>query len=157
MKRLSIVLTLLLIMLLFISAGTGCFDTSGTKDVPSGDIKRDIGSDGLTAEQRNLKRRYELASNPNNIWWIYCVEFAQVVYYGPVKGKVTSSGKTLRRRDGHGPAEEKKDYDGTYGHSDKYVFWFDPAGKYHQWSGHYFLTSEEVKIRNVVINIRSVK
>lgn len=117
-------------------------------------------------EAKTIQRRLELMDDPHLIQWIYCLsESGAVVFYGPVVGKVTSSGKRLEpvtlaeegsARYGDGWTNERMQADGTFGASDYYVFWFDPNGVYHQWSGDYFLSSVPIKIQTPVINIRDV-
>lgn len=114
-------------------------------------------------EAKNIEKRLKLMDDPNTIMWIYCIgETGAVIYYGPVVGKVTSSGKRLEQFNiaemhyGDTVVLEKMQADGTYGSSDPYVFWFDPNGIYHQWSGLYFLTSVSIKIQTPVLNFRDV-
>jgi hypothetical protein len=125
-----------------------CGPNQPLKRVTESEIKRTLSAEGLTAEQNNIKRRLELSSDPNKIWWIYCLgDNGQVVSYGAVKGKITSSHKYLSMTSG----------DGTLGESDSYVYWFDPSGSYYQWSGLYFVSSKEVKINDAILNMRSVE
>jgi hypothetical protein len=134
-------------IMMFLIVGIFLISCQPINQVNESDIKYSLSKEGYTAEQINVKRRIELGSDPNKIWWIYCLtDTGQVVFYGAVKGKVTSSEKRL--------ALITKD--GTDGESDKYVYWFTPSGTYRQWNGKYFLTSEEVKINNVVLNMREV-
>ncbi|HRZ18592.1 MAG TPA: hypothetical protein P5136_00920 [Methanofastidiosum sp.] len=127
------------------SRGGGCQQMN---DVSETDVKIKTSKEGFTAEQLNIKRRVELASDSSKIWWIYCLsDTGTVVFYGAVKGKVTSSKKSL-------PYVTS---DGTSGESDEYVYWFSPAGTYFQWNGKYFLTSAEVRVETPVINHREVR
>ena len=123
-------------------------------------------------ERQNIQARQELFDNPAQVSWIYCLaENGQVVFFGSVEGKVTSSGKRLEPTtlsgNGYSYGDGAQNYggqwttermqaDGTFGHSDSYVYWFDPAGNYYQWSGPYFLTSVPIKIDNAVLNVRDV-
>jgi hypothetical protein len=125
-------------------------------------------------ERHNIKKRQEIFDNPAQVSWIYCLaENGQVVFFGPVHGKVTSSGKRLEPKTlagcvgdfcGSGEAilfdgdytTERMQADGTFGSSDEYVYWFDPDGNYYQWGGNYFLTSVPIPIENTVLNIREV-
>lgn len=141
----SVIVVLMVATLSMGSKGGGCQQMN---DVDESDVKIKTSKDGFTAEQLNIKRRVELASDPSKIWWIYCLsDTGQMVFYGAVKGKVTSSKKHL-------PYVTQ---DGTSGDSDEYIYWFNPAGIYFQWNGKYFLTSEEVKVHNPIINYRGVK
>src|SRR3989344_3178655 len=67
--------------------------TSGAKEfTPS----VEVGSDGMTAEQRNIDQRIRL-EKPGAIKHLYVISpySGQVLIYSTVKGKVTSSGKRL--------------------------------------------------------------
>lgn len=124
-------------------------------------VKADIstGSDGLTAEQRNVKRRLELDNKPGAIKHLYILNSFtnDVVLYSTVKGKVTSSGKRLTPRTvaagqatsgtnnsryGYGVpvnigganyrTNEVLQDDGTHGSSIEYLYWWDANDVYHQ-------------------------
>ena len=126
-------------------------------------------------ERDNIQRRLALFDDQALVSWIYCLaDNGQVVFYGPVLGKVTSSGKRLEPKEMAGCAgdfcnrdeafsfdgqwvSERMQADGTFGDSDSYVYWFDPDSNYYQWSGDYFLTSMPIKINESVLNIREVE
>ena len=116
------------------------------------DIK--VGSDGLTAEQRNVKARIEAENVPGTIKHVYVVSAytGDVILYSTAKGKVSSSGKRLSPYtvyagsyastsiDGipimiggakYRTGEVLQD-DGTYGSSAEYLYWWDARGLYHQ-------------------------
>ena len=155
MNKRSVVL--LVMAMAYLVALTACDQPPGISQVNSSDVKMKTDAKGMTAEQANIKKRYELASDANALWWIYCLaDNGQVVYFGAVKGKVTSSGKALSSNSGSKDTVYMN-WDGSYGSSDSYVYWFDPQNIYYQWSGHYFLTSREVKIKESVLNMRSVQ
>lgn len=123
-------------------------------------------------ERANIQKRQRLFDDPAQVSWIYCLGLnGQVVFYGPVLGKVTSSNKRLEPLTTVGCTgdacysskasvfdkqytTERIQADGTFGHSDNYVFWFDPANNYYQWDGTYFLTSIPIKIKESVLNVR---
>ena len=93
MKKLYVVPFFL--ALFFLMGQTGC-DNNLSNYVQDSDIKLKLDGQGFTSEQNNVMKRLELSSEPNGLWWIYCLaDNGQVVFYGPVKGKVTSSGKRL--------------------------------------------------------------
>jgi hypothetical protein len=150
MKSKFLIPFLTVLMMLWMGMSKESVTSCATASVDQRDIQLKTSAEGWTAEQMNLKRRAELASDPNKIWWIYCLaDNGQVVYYGAVKGKVTSSHKYI----------EGVDYQGidVRGESDDYVYWFDPMGVYYQWNGQYFLTSIEQRIATPVLNFRSVQ
>ena len=124
-------------------------------------------------ERQNIRKRQEIFDNPAQVSWVYCLaDNGQVVFFGPVLGKVTSSGKRLEPKNLVGDyagyyskgviefdgklTTERMQADGTFGSSDEYVYWFDPDGNYYQWGGNYFLTSVPIPIENTVLNIRDV-
>jgi len=113
-----------------------------------------VGSDGLTAEQRNVKARIEAENTPGTIKHVYVVSAytGDVILYSTAKGKVSSSGKRLSPYtvyagsyastsiDGipimiggakYRTGEVLQD-DGTYGSSAEYLYWWDARGLYHQ-------------------------
>ena len=141
------------------------------------------GIDGLTVEQRNVKKRLEADNKPSSIKHLYVISAytGQVLIYSTVDGKVTSSGKRLsptsvaasggqyvdsdfagipvdingyRRR-----TTEVLQDDGTYGSSVEYVYWFDTKGNYHQHyitGGQIFHVSDApLGVKDVVIRIAS--
>lgn len=182
MKRFGIVAALLLLIGL-----AGC----NNREVPvvsRGGVKIaqasiQVGSDGLTVEQRNIKSRLEMDNKPGAIKHLYIISplSGQCILYSSVKGKVTSSGKRLspytvtgrpaNLSDGQlngGPVvnvgnqqfhtTEVLQDDGTYGSSIDYIYWWDQRGVYHQ---HYVtsqivhISTEPIPLRNVVINVES--
>ena len=113
-----------------------------------------VGSDGLTAEQRNIKDRLAAENQPGAIKHLYVVSAysGDVILYSTVKGKVSSSGKRLSPYtvyagsygsagiDGipiviggerYRTAEVLQD-DGTYGSSAEYLYWRDARDVLHQ-------------------------
>lgn len=121
--------------------------TKATADV-------EVGSDGLTAEQRNIKDRLAAENQPGAIKHLYVVSAysGDVILYSTVKGKVSSSGKRLSPYtvyagsysassiDGipidiggerYHTAEVLQD-DGTYGNSAEYLYWRDSRDILHQ-------------------------
>lgn len=120
-------------------------------------------------ERSNINKRQELFDNEAQVSWIYALaDNGQVIFYGPVLGKVTSSGKRLEPTTSTGDAayanhfgdiytNELTQQDGTFGSSDTYVYWFDPDGNYYQWGGNYFLTSVPIAVNESVLNVRNVQ
>ncbi len=138
------------------------------------------GSDGLTTEQRNIKRRIEEDNKPGSIKHLYIISAysGQVIVYSTVDGKVTSGGKRLTPNtvaaDGelihdkfngmsvtiNGEQKQTNEVlqdDGTYGNSVEYLYWFDSKGNYHQ---HYVsggqivhISSQPIAVKNVIINM----
>lgn len=157
--------------------------TDGGISQASADIA--TGIDGLTAEQRNVKKRLEADNEIGSIKHLYVMSAysGQVLIYSTVDTKVSSSGKRLsptsvasidgqyigsehygipvniggyQRR----TAEVLQD-DGTYGSSSPYLYWFDTMGNYHQ---HYVsggqivhVSDEPLAVTDVVIRIGTVE
>lgn len=109
-------------------------------------------SDGLTAEQQNVKKRLEMENQPGAIEYFYAFSPSDNTYfYATVQGKVTSSGKSLHptevtSQDGQYIGGGFNGYsfdgqhtgqvmgeDGTYGSSAPYLYFFDPQGNYYQY------------------------
>lgn len=110
------------------------------------------------AEQDNIARRLTLTMNPGQIGFILLMNQAgqPIAYYG-VRGKITSSGKRLtapftktnldcgeycREAIAEGPSDE-----GTYGHSDEYVYFWSADGQYIQWNGAYLYSDKPFRTR----------
>jgi hypothetical protein len=142
----------------------GCLEqnAAGVSAVKQSDLKVKVDQNGYTSEQRNILGRRNVALDPNQIMWIYCMaQNGQTVFYGPVKGKVTSSTKRLDPNMVIVTGTDNKTSadigDGSQGESDPYIYWFDPSGKYFQWNGNYFLSTFEIKIQSPVLNTRNVQ
>lgn len=132
-----------------------------------------IGSDGFTTEQRNVRDRLALDNKPGSIKHLYIISAysGQTIIYSTVKGKVTSSGKRLTPTSVHiergtsaagfyvsfnGNSQwtnEVLQDDGTYGSSIEYLFWWDIQGRYHQ---HYVSGGQIVHISDQPIPVKSV-
>lgn len=150
---------------------------TGVKKV-SADIS--TGSDGLTAEQRNVKSRIEEDNKIGAIKHLYVISAfsGQVIIYSTVDGKVTSGGKRLTPKTvasynhqivGHEHrvylgntsyyTNEVLGDDGTYGSSSEYLYWWDVKGVYHQHfvsGGQIVHISEEaMPVSEVIINLSS--
>jgi hypothetical protein len=137
-------------------------------------VKVPVGSDGLTAEQRNIRDRLAEDNKPGSIKHLYVISAysGQVLIYSTVRGKVTSGGKRLTPTsiyggtsnnnyttfgvdiDGKGFATtEVLQDDGTYGSSGDYLYWWDTKGVYHQ---HYVAGGQIVHVSNQPLAVKSV-
>lgn len=167
-------------------AAVGCVDTkaeprsvSGVRQASAGEVT--VGSDGLTAEQRNIKERIVEDNKPGAIKHLYVISAysGQVLLYSTVRGKVTSGGKRLTpgevaATDGsalggipfrvgdktYWTGEMIQD-DGAYGSSMNYLYWWDEKGVYHQ---HYVeggqivhISSEPLNVPKIIINLSGAK
>ena len=139
----------------------------------------EVGSDGYTVEQRNIKKRLETDNEIGAIKHLYIISAmsGQVIMYSTVDGKVTSGGKRLTPKtlgkDGDSYSsnsamkvdiggdeyytQEVIQDDGTYGTSMNYLYWWDVKGVYHQ---HYVnggqivhISSEAMPVSDITINL----
>ncbi len=178
-----------LLLVLFLAACGGSSTPKDNSNVKSSSgvsqtqVKVEVGSDGLTAEQRNVRDRLVEDNKPGAIKHLYVISpySGQVLIYSTVRGKVTSSGKRLAPRtvvaadgeyvdgDFNGIAvqingetrrtTEVLEDDGTYGDSVPYIYWWDVQGRYHQ---HFFtggqiihVSSQPIQVKDVVINLET--
>ena len=123
------------------------------------------GSDGLTAEQRNIKNRLEEDNKIGAIKHLYIISAmsGQVIMYSTVDGKVTSGGKRLTSSVSLESGDRGKytgDFvmpniqdDGTYGSSMNYLYWWDMKGAYHQ---HYVVGGQIVHISSEAIPVTEI-
>ena len=159
-------------------------DECGTSPQSQSRLKRatvqvQVGSDGLSVEQRNVTKRIVEDNKPGAIKHLYIVSAysGQVLVYSTVQGKVTSSGKRLNPSVVFGTKDtptaasgfripfpggdqftgEVLADDGTYGSSVEYLYWWDARGVYHQQyvTGGMILhvSSEPLAVKSVVLNL----
>jgi hypothetical protein len=174
------IVTMLCGLMLMGADGDGCNGNPpvSSSGVSKATVKVPTGTDGLTAEQRNVAERLKQDNAPGSIKHLYVLSAysGQVLIYSTVKGKVSSSGKRLTPTTVNGGynggyyggfevdiggnkvyTNEVLQDDGTYGSSDPYLFWWDTKGVYHQ---HYIqggqilhVSSEPLAVKSVVINM----
>lgn len=154
-------------------------DAVSASGVTKATVHIEKGSDGLTAEQRNISERLKEDNKPGSIKHLYVISpySGQVIIYSTVRGKATSGGKRLTPTSVVGGYQEGSWYggfrisignsvvettevlqdDGTYGQSGDYLYWWDTRGVYHQ---HYLtggqivhISSEPVVVKEVIINM----
>lgn len=153
---------------------------TSTTGVKKATAKVNTGVDGLTTEQRNVKKRLEEDNKPGSIKHLYVISAwsGQVIVYSTVKGKITSSGKrltpvTVSTAYNTGTSSYSKSFDGiavniggeqkrtgevlqddgTYGSSIPYVFWWDVKGIYHQ---HYISGGQILHVSNQPIPVKNI-
>lgn len=122
----------------------------------------------VTAEQFNILTRQKHANTPGSVKHVYIISAfsGDVIIYSTVKGKVTSSGKRLNpyrvivgsagewKRPGFTiginndefVTDEMLQDDGTYGSSNKYLYWVDARGNGHE---HYISGGQIVHVSDV--------
>jgi hypothetical protein len=163
---------------------TGCFEyelqtsrTGATQVQAFPQVPKNV--NGLTCEQQNIWDRVEVTTDPTKVMWIHLIALnGKIIRRMPVRNKVTSSGKRLEPKhySQYGPnsgfikpkknGKNNSDYystdefigpDGTLGSSDKYIFWFDPMHRYHQWGTAgglgYLITDYPIDVENPVDSI----
>lgn len=169
-------LSLILIVLFFAFNGCDKNAPKSTSGVQKQTVKVQTGSNGLTVEQENIRTRLLADNKPGSIKHLYVISpySGQVILYSTVKGKITSSGKRLspymvesagedtdgfpiRIGNWEGTTAEVLQDDGTYGHSDPYIYWWDVQGRYHQ---HFFtggqiihLSDQPIPVKNIILNL----
>lgn len=173
MKNLSLVLVGLLSLVL-IGCNWEYQEPVSNSGIKKAEVKIAVGSDGFSAEQRNVIKRYKKDNELGSIKHLYIISAmsGQVIIYSTVDGKVTSSGKRLTPTsttsgDLYGmdfamgnhryETNEVIQDDGTYGSSVEYLYWFDVKGVYHQ---HYVsggqivhISDQALPVKEIVINL----
>lgn len=175
------VLILSMIVLSFgLMSNSGCERNEAQTDSGIKKVTAEIktGSDGLTVEQRQIKKRIKRDNEPGSIKHLYIISAysGQVLIYSTVQGKVTSSGKKLTPRSVNGngydntgasnfvnfggnayTTNEMIEEDGTYGSSIEYIYWFDQRDVYHQ---HYIsggqilhISDQPLEVKDVILNM----
>lgn len=144
-----------------------------TSGVGKAEVKIPLGSDGLTAEQRNIRDRLIEDNKLGSIKHLYVISAysGQVIIYSTVRDKVTSGGKRLTPTtvgdnwggvaQGFGVdfngntmiTQEVLQDDGTYGHSSEYLYWWDTKDVYHQ---HYVSGGQIVHISNQPLAVKGI-
>lgn len=161
MIKQSSVLAGLLWALLCCALVAGCTNATTPNDVTSGDpgvkqltIKTQTDADGLTAEQRNVRRRIQEDNKTGSVKFLYLLNAttSECVMFSMVANKITSGGKHLIPGSVESWSDNSSSYggftvnihgsemvtqevlgdDGTYGHSGEYFFWFRPDGAFFQ-------------------------
>ncbi|CCG43372.1 hypothetical protein [Magnetospirillum molischianum] len=122
------------------------------------------------AEIDNIKHRLELTSQPGLLGYVVLLnESGQPVWYGAVKGKITSGSKRLtdpRRviwKSGQtnytAAVTDAPSDEGTYGSSGEYVFFWTPSGQYVQWNGKYLYSDQpfRLSIKPLVVDVQGAE
>jgi len=152
--------------------GTTQQSASGAKQAQLSEIPKN--SRGYTTEQQNIMDRIRVTTDTTKVLWIHLIALdGKIIRRMPIRCKATSSGKRLeatqaassnqygmnypRAWEGGYETNELIQPDGTYGHSDSYIYWFDPQGRYHQWGTAgglgYFLTDYPIDLQSPIDEI----
>lgn len=174
MNKVMIFLVAAVVSLSACSMPEGTVKQEAASGVQQASVKVQAGSDGMTAEQRNVRDRVVNDNRVGAIKHLYLISAysGQVILYSTVKGKVTSSGKRLTPTSvstacdrtwcggmetqignhTYNTSEVLQD-DGTYGSSVEYVYWWDTKGNYHQ---QYITGGMILHISDVPLAVKSV-
>lgn len=139
----------------------GSDEPTSDTGVKKAHAKIKVGSDGLTAEQRNIKHRLEEDNKIGAIKHLYVISAmsGEVIIYSTVDGKVTSGGKRLTNVSEIIDWDEQEyvlpsiQDDGTYGSSMNYLYWWDAKGNYHQ---HYVTGGQIVHISDQAMPVTEI-
>ncbi len=178
MKEFKAILTLVTLCFGLVAGCSGCSGCGGFSEgeksrsgVKIAEVKVHTDSNNRTIEQNNIIERITRDNTPGSVKHLYVISAysGQVILYSPVRGKVTSSGKRLSpnyKVETHGsnysPINiEALGDDGSYGNSSEYLYWFTPAGLYHQ---HYVsggqivhISDQPISVKNVIITVENAK
>ena len=156
--KLSMVLLLTLVLITL----AGCSETKSTGRTETSEARLDRRAMAFSpyqvqhfTEAKSVNARIEMMDNPNLIGWVYWLSWdGRVVLYEAVKGKITSSGKRLEPvtnnwgSNEYAGGQEVVQTDGTFGSSDKYVYYLTVEGIYRQWSGLYAYSTQPFVVRD---------
>lgn len=153
MRYFKIIVTISIAILVGTLMGCGSKPVQSVSGIPIAIVGHvDVNTEGHTAEQQNIIDRIKADNQPGQLKHLYVISpvSGQVLIYSPVKGKVTSSGKSLtpKRIDGVannatrptikvGTVEynisDLPNEDGTFGSTSvEFIYWFTPTGQFHQ-------------------------
>jgi hypothetical protein len=177
-------MTLIVIISLVMIALSGCETLAPTPDgnqVGKVEVNVAVGSDGLTAGQRNAVDKLAEDNKVGAIKFLYIINAisGDVLFYSTVAGKVTSGGmrlepNTIVGTGGYGDhnlygftykggtyyTEELIQDDGTYGTSAPFIYWFDTNHIYHQvyvnTSSLILVNSQPLAIKSSAINLDGI-
>ena len=172
MKKMKKILAVL-VSVVMLGFFAGCTPPpQSASGVGKAEVKVPTGSDGLTAEQRNIRDRLVEDNKLGSVKHLYVISAysGQVIIYSTVRGKVTSGGKRLtpinistqgnatvgfevRFPNGRKYTTEVLQDDGTYGSSSEYLYWWDTKGVYHQ---HYVSGGQIVHVSNQPLAVKAI-
>ena len=172
------VLSILLLAIMFIGCDVNSAPQKETTNsgVSANDAKANLvvkkQADGMTLEQSNIVKSYEVENRPGAIKHLYVISpySGKVLIYSTVAGKVTSSVKglnpsTVSSLDGqyvgsshYGMAvkytQEVMNESGTYGTSrPEFIYWWDTKGIYHQ---HYVTGGQMIHVSDQPMPVREI-
>jgi hypothetical protein len=172
MKQITILVILSLIAI-------GCVLISGCTSAP-GERAQMLNSQPTATIHHSTERDVFMGylqecSDPDNIQWIYCMDYSgHVIFKSPVKGKTISATKSSEPYSrivsdpaiigdasaateftGYIPGTEQlMNPSGMFGSDTPGVIWQDPQGNYYEWhNGPYFISSVPLKIDAPVIDM----
>lgn len=152
-------LALVMLAALILSA---CEDDSGLAPVKQSQSERaKAAAESIrfteNAEIDNIKKRLELTADPGLLGYVALINsIGQIVLYTPVEGKITSGGKRLTSPQRFVEGDTGQWYgdfvmdapsdEGTWGHSNPYVYFWTPAGQYIQTDMEYVYSDQPFRL-----------
>jgi len=177
------------LVVLFI-AGVAICGCTGTPEVTKGERAQILDSQKTptlkTSNERDIFMGYlQQTSDPNNIQWVYCMDYSgHVVFRSAVKGKVLSATKSSEpyERLSKSECDDASGYDddagwnaatsfsgyiagttqlmnpsGMFGHDTPGCIWMSPDGQYYEWhGGPYFVSDKPLKLQNPVLSYENI-
>lgn len=157
-KKIAIGMLLVLALVFLV----GCSETSNTGRTETSEER--LGRRGMAfqpyqvqnfTEAKNINARVSMMDDPNLVGWIYWLSWdGRVILHEAVRGKVSSSGKRLEpitnnwSNNDYMGGQEVVQMDGTFGHSDPYVYYRTVEGIYRQWNGLYAYSTQPFVVRD---------
>jgi len=175
MKKKILALVCVVALLLTLFALSGCDEITTTAEEnktaetlkSSGKVSEQytIPQLGRSLDYENVIRRLEYLNQGNTVGYLYCMsDMGTVIKEVQVAGKVTSLNtfvspnykqEKVTGTNGNITIEtELPDVDGTYGNNIDGCFWFTPDGKYGEWNGKCYFSSERIDIIDGKLNVR---
>lgn len=181
MRRFFASIAVVALLFLVVGCDVSREEPKSASGVQKANVQVQAQSSGMTTEQENIAGRIKEDNRPGSIKHLYVISAysGQVIIYSTVKGKVTSSGKRLNPYEVTGSGEYHGDHfeiniggqghrtkevlqdDGTYGHSEPYIYWWDTKGIYHQ---HYVsggqiihVSNQPLAVKGIIINMEVIQ
>lgn len=125
----------------------------------------------FSVERQNVIDRIKRWNDPNKVSYIYLIsENGIILAYFPIKGKVTAlntyatpdlqivDDPYARSYEGsQGQVVDAPDELGTYGENNDGVFFFLTDGTYVEWTGHYLLADQPIKLTQQPIMLYEIE
>lgn len=173
MKKFFALITIFVALFVVVGCDIQSSEPKSASGVSKTNVQVQTQASGMTIEQENIAGRIKEDNKPGSIKHLYVISAysGQVIIYSTVKGKVTSSGKRINPYEVIGSSGGVSDYfniniggqshqtkevlqdDGTYGHSEPYIYWWDTKGVYHQ---HYVSGGQIIHVSNQPLAVKGI-